>query len=68
MDLYIIPDTEDSPYRRRIFFPKSEGPVFLWQDLVKMLAVVALSTLVAYGFLWQDCGMPILLPCIFWGF
>ena len=50
MDLYIIPDTEDSPYRRRIFFPKSEGPVFLWQDLVKMLAVVALSTLVAYGF------------------
>ncbi len=50
MDLYIIPDTEASPYRRRIFFPKSEGPVFLWQDLVKMLAVVALSTLVAYGF------------------
>lgn len=50
MDLYIIPDTEASPYRRRIFFPRSEGPVFLWQDLVKMLTVVALSTLVAYGF------------------
>lgn len=50
MDLYIIPDAEPSPYRRRIFFPRSEGPVFLWQDLVKMLTVVALSTLVAYGF------------------
>ena len=23
---------------------------------------------VVTDFLWQDCGMPILLPCIFWGF
>ena len=49
LEIYIIPDTQPL-YKKRLVFHRSDEPWFRWQDLVKTLAVIVLSTLVGWVF------------------
>lgn len=49
IDIYIIPDSQP-PYQKKFVFPHEEEPWFNHWDFLKSLVVVALATLIGFGF------------------
>lgn len=49
MDIYIIPDTQPL-YKKKISLSHSKEPWFRWQDLTKTVLIVALATVIGFGF------------------
>lgn len=50
IDIYIIPDTQPSYFKKKLFFSRRDEPWFSWKDLLKTLLVTALATLIGFGF------------------